>query len=325
MARDVEWLWHQRVPLGKLTLISGDPNLGKTWTVLYMIARITTGRPFPDSANPFENRRNALWVSGEDEDEDTIRPRIDLLGGDPTRVHSLAFVFHDGKERTLSLGEHLNHIDNWLIRNPLVSVVAIDPFAAFLGKIDSHRNSDVRGLLTPLMKLASKHKVAIIGINHLSKGDGSSAMYRGMGSIAFVAAARSSWMVSRDPKGPADRRLFTNVKNNLASEDVGGLAFRVGPDHNGIRWEDGIVRVTADETLQHPDKSRAPQRAEAKEWLLDLLKDGPVSAADVWTKSKADGMCEKTVKLAKKELGVRTKKSGGAGEPWLWSLSKSKK
>jgi hypothetical protein len=174
--------------------------------------------------------------------------------------------------------------------------------------------------MTPLAQLASNYQVSVIGINHLSKGDGENAMYRGMGSIAFVAAARSSSLVSRDPSQP-DRRLFTNVKNNLASEDVGGLAFRVGDRERGIIWEPDAIATTANEALRAPDTSRAPQRAAAMEWLRDVLSEGCVPAEEVWAKAKADGLCEKTVKVAKKELGVRTDKIGGTGGKWVWSLT----
>lgn len=318
-SRPVEWLWEQRIPLGKLTLINGDPEIGKSWTVLDAIARITTGRAFPDSPNPFGKRRDALWVSAEDDDDDTVKPRLEILKADPTRVHSVMFVRSESRDQTLNLSKHLGELDAWLQAHPLVVMVVIDPIAAYLGKIDSHRNSDVRAVLSPLTKLAHKHQVALIGINHLSKGDGENAIYRGMGSIAFVAAARSSWMVSRDPED-ADRRLFTRIKSNLSNKDVCGLAFRFLPDSQGISWEEGKIETTANDTLRQPDRSKAPARAEAEAWLIEVLKDGPVLASDVWTKAKADRLCEKTVKSAKKALGVGTTKTGGPGDPWSWSL-----
>ena len=150
-------------------------------------------------------------------------------------------------------------------------------------------------------------------------------MYRSMGSIAFVAAARSSWLVSKDPKEPNDRRLFTKVKNNLASEDVGGLAFRIGPRYNGIMWEDGKVETTADEALRVPERSRAPMRASARDWLKELLKDGPVLATEVWEKADADGMAQSTVKTAKQELGIGSQRTGGTHGEWRWLLPKLKK
>lgn len=104
---------------------------------------------------------------------------------------------------------------------------------------------------------------------------------------------------------------------------MGGLAFRVGPAFGGLSWEEGRVVTSANDALRQPGHdSSAPARAEAKEWLRELLKDGPVPASEVWERVKADGLCEKTVKAAKKELGVETKKSGGAGAGWVWYLSR---
>jgi hypothetical protein len=168
-----------------------------------------------------------------------------------------------------------------------------------------------------LAQLAERRRVAIVGINHLNKGEGQ-AMYRAMGSIGFLAAARAAWQVCADRRDPT-RSLFLPVKMNLAPRPS-GLAFRLSEE--GLSWEQGEVRTTADEALRSPDDSRTPARAEAKEWLKELLKDGPVMADDVWGRAKADGMCQKTVKLAKKELGIRTDKTGGPGEPWVWSLPK---
>jgi putative DNA primase/helicase len=274
-------------------------------------------------------------VSAEDDDEDTIRPRVDLLGGDPSRVHSLTHVLaappRRGKkgeeeggciEQSLDLGLHLNYLDQWLGNNPLVALVVLDPLSAFLGKVDSHRNNEVRALLTPLAKLAAKWRVALLGINHLNKGDLANAVYRAIGSIAFVAAARSSWLVTADPK-EKDRRLLTRVKVNVASKDVGGLAFRIGEDHKGISWEEGRVDTSASEALRVPETAnRAPAKAEAKDWLRDLLEEGPVDAKEALEKAEADGLCEKTVRAAMKDLGVRKEKKGGAGEGWVWSLPK---
>jgi hypothetical protein len=337
LEREVEWLWYQRIPNGKLTLVCGDPDLGKSWSVLDLLARITTGRAMPDgSPNPFLGKeRNVLWASAEDDDEDTTKPRFCALGGEPTRLHSLHFVLDRVErkkgefglyERTLDLSRHLEHLDRWLTKHPLVVAVGLDPVAAFLGKVDTHRNSEVRAAFTPLKELASKHHVAILCNNHLNKGDDENAMYRSMGSIAFVAAVRSAWLVTKDPKQPKDRRLFTKMKNNLASEDVGGLAFRVGPMHKaqgGFFWETGTVETTADEALRTVgQETRAPARAEAKEWLQDLLKDGPVLASEVWSKAEADGLNDRTLSSAKKALGIRTTKTGGPGTPWVWGLPK---
>jgi putative DNA primase/helicase len=40
----VEWLWEGRIPLGKLTVIDGDPSTGKSTLTIDLAARVSTGR-----------------------------------------------------------------------------------------------------------------------------------------------------------------------------------------------------------------------------------------------------------------------------------------
>jgi hypothetical protein len=46
--RPLEWLWPGRIPIGKLTLIAGDPGLGKSFVTLDMAGRVSRGTPWPD-------------------------------------------------------------------------------------------------------------------------------------------------------------------------------------------------------------------------------------------------------------------------------------
>ena len=212
----MQWQREGFTARGKLTLLSGPPEVGKTWTTLDHIARLTTGRDYPGTPNPTKDRRDALFISSEDADDDTLRPRIDTLKGDPSRVHTLQFVF-DGKkkvEQALALDRHIEDLDYWLLAHPMVELVVFDPISAVLGRVDSHRDADVRSLLGPLAKIAERRQVAIIAINHLNKSLEGQAIYRSMGSIAFVAAARIAWQVCADAENPG-RSLLLPVKMNL--------------------------------------------------------------------------------------------------------------
>ena len=44
----VEWLWEGRIPLGKLTVIDGDPGTGKSALTTDLAARVSTGREMPN-------------------------------------------------------------------------------------------------------------------------------------------------------------------------------------------------------------------------------------------------------------------------------------
>src|SRR5262245_58757397 len=81
----VRWLWPGYVPLGKMTLLDGDPGLGKSLLSLDLAARVTTGRSWPDgSAGAAPG--NVLLVNCEDGLRDTVLPRLRALGGDLRRA-----------------------------------------------------------------------------------------------------------------------------------------------------------------------------------------------------------------------------------------------
>lgn len=320
--KPLRWLWPGRIPFGKLTLLEGDPGLGKSLLILDIAARVSTGAGFPDGAGCEQG--DVIILSAEDDAEDTIRPRLDAAGADVTRVHwfeAVRNVTADGKsvERPFNLESDIGTLED-TIRQTGARVVEIDPITAYLGGTDSHKNAEVRGLLAPLAALAAKYKVAVIAVNHLRKNPGA-AIHRGMGSLAFAAAPRAVWGVVADPDDK-DRRLLLSVKQNLAPA-AGGLAYRIEAPNGTerIAWEPGAVAADVN-TMMGGFESREDhtERREAEEWLRDLLADGPRAATDVKNQSRSVGLTWITVRRAAASLGVRKQKIGGRGAGWEWSL-----
>ena len=308
----VKWLWEQRIALGKLSLLVGPPGLGKTFIACDISARVSTGEAFPDGTYPPEGE--AAILTAEDGAGDTLRPRLDAAGANVAKVHHIdGICSSDGKPMFFSLSEHLRQLDEWLVAHSEARLVVIDPISAFLGDADSHRNSEVRAILGPVAELAERHGVAIVGITHLSKGQ-AKAINRVIGSIAFVAAARAAWMIAKDPDDE-ERRLCLPIKNNLGK--AGGLAYRfVGEGQaTRIEWDPTPVLVSADE-IDIDDNERTPI-GEAEEWLTAQLEDAAVPSKAILKKAKADGIAERTLKRAKKELDVKSEKEG---KNWVWRL-----
>ncbi len=143
--------------------------------------------------------------------------------------------------------------------------MVIDPISAYLPGIDSHKNAEVRAVLAPLAEVAAKHDVAVVAVTHLRKGAGA-AMYRAMGSLAFVAAARAVFAVAKDRSDPV-RRLMVPIKCNLATDTM-GLAYALMPsdvpDVPTVVWSADPVTVTADDVLG-ADRKKHRARDEAKD------------------------------------------------------------
>lgn len=321
----ISWLWPGRIALGKLTLIAGDPGLGKSLLTATMAATVSKGYTWPltDSASPVGS---VVLLSAEDGPADTIRPRLDAAEADCERIYVLQAIRDVDAEgnptqRMFSFKRDLAALEEQLSSLPDCKLLIIDPVSAYLDGTDSHNNTDVRGLLAPLAKLAADNDIAVVLVQHLNKSSGSSAMYRAMGSVAFIAAARAAYVVTKDKDNP-ERRLVMPVKNNLAKDST-GLAYSVIEAENGapvIAWETEPVMMTADEALTPSDTNEEKTDTEwAKEVLQIALSNGPKPVAEVQKEAKQAGISPKSLRTAREKLGVKPKKVGfNAG--WVWSL-----
>ncbi len=328
--RDLEPIWPGVLWLGKPTLLAGDPGLGKSLITVDIAARVTRGSPWPcdtDERTP----ANVLILSAEDDPDDTIVPRLMAAGADLERITFFDAVRefdkngspHDG---AVCLDRHIDALREALMKCK-AQLVIIDPISAFLGTADSHVNSEVRGLLAALGRLAAELRVAVLVVSHLNKGSGNSAAYRITGSLAFVAAARAVFAVAKDPQD-SERRLVLPIKSNLGP-DTYGYAYRVSVADNDapcIRWDDERVTQTAEEILSgtpSPREQAVIERvAETQRWLREKLQGGPQLATSIYAAAERDGVSERDLKRAKKALGVMAEPKG-YGSAWHWSLPRT--
>ena len=331
--QQVEWLWPGRVALGKLTLIAGEAGLGKSQLSIAMAAAVTTGGSWPcdEGQAPIGN---TIILSAEDDAADTIIPRLMAANANCQRVHLVCAVrSEDGLgRRAFNLQADLDLLERKISKIGDVRLIVIDPISSYLGpKVDSHVNAAVRGVLEPVCEMAARLRVAIVAITHPPKSTGTTAINRFIGSIAFVVAARSAFMVTRDPDDE-DRRLFLPVKNNLAPLGK-GLAFRLeqrqvadGIVGSSVAWETETVTITADQALQAADDrgDGGGAGADAEEFLREALAGGAVAVIDLKADANQAGLSWATIRRAKDRLGVVAKREShgrdGAGR-WTWTLS----
>jgi hypothetical protein len=330
--RGVEWLWPGRFAIGKVGLIAGLPDMGKGQIACFIAAAVTAGVALPcDEGNAPQG--NVIWLNAEDDPRDTVKPRLVAAGADPARIHFVESVRTGGKDRTFSLVSDLPLLREEIGRIGNVVLVIIDPMSAYLGigKVDGRSATDVRGVLTPLKNMAEELHVAIIGIAHFNKKDDvKSALLRVSDSIAYVAAARHVYAVLDDPEDK-DRKLFVKAKNNL-SADKKALRYGMGVAPVGhdpalnvninaplIVWHPQHVEITANEAMQAAGDRTA--KHEAREFLLSRLVGGPVKCDDLIEEAKQEGIAEKTLRRAKRDLRVRSRKATGKLDAgWTWEL-----
>ena len=172
-----------------------------------LAARVTAGLDLPDGTPT--DAAGAVIVSAEDGAADTIRPRFDAAGGNPTRACLL------GDEEPFVIPDDIPRLER-AVRQVGAALVVIDPIMAFLsGEVNSNRDQDVRRALTPLKQMAERTGAAIVLVRHLNKTPGGNPLYRGGGSIGLIGAARSGLVVGRHADDD-ELRVLAGQKNNLS-------------------------------------------------------------------------------------------------------------
>jgi AAA domain-containing protein len=312
----VSWLWPARIPLGKLTLLEGDPGLGKSTLALDLAARVSCGAVMPDGVPGLGAPSGVVVLTAEDGLADTVAPRLEAAGADRERIVALCGVRVDDYERPPMLPEDLPGV-RAAIEQVVARLVIIDPLVAFFGSsVDSWRDQDVRRALHPLAQLAEECDVAILALRHLTKGGGPQAIYRGGGSIGIVGAARSALLVARDPEDDGVR-VLASVKCNLAPEPP-SLTFRLESAPGSVArivWggssphrADALVAVPADE-------GERSSIDEAIGFLREELSATPQKSRELERAARRLGISDRTLERARARLGVRPQKVGG--EWWV--------
>lgn len=335
----LDWLWRGYIPLGKLTILDGDPKLGKSTLMLDVAARMSRGAAMPPAESGMGGvPADVLILSAEDDAGDTIGPRLDAAGADSSRVHEV---------RVDGLLQFPDHID--LLREAIsqtgARLVIIDPFVAFVnGRLSVNSDQEVRRALVPLAALADETGAAIVLVRHLRKAGGS-AIQRGGGSIGIAGQARSVLAVARDPYDP-ERRLLTVTGGNVGPESESPtLAFRVTtwsgrlPDGEGyeagrLEWEPDPVDLTAEDLLSEDDgrarlpvKPRERPHEKAGRALREVLTEsGPLPAKEALARLQVRGysydLTGSRAQGLKREAGITSQRVQGPDGPYyLWMVT----
>jgi len=307
----VSWLWLPYIPLGKLALLEGDPGIGKSWVSLAIATAVSLGKGLPGT-EAIESA-SVVLASAEDRLGDTIRPRLDAMGADVSKIHAIRGALDFGSGGLTLLEGFIERVKP--------SLVIVDPLVAYIGAgVDIHRANETRAVMAKLADMAEKHGCAILAIRHLTKGGTLKPIYRGLGSIDLAAACRSVLMAGCDPDNP-QKRGIVHIKSNLAPMgEAIGFELRGG----GFYWT-GESDLTWQKILAAEDSGEGKSAVdEATEFLKDELADGLVDASQVWRDARDTGLSEKTIKRAKAKLGIITRRLGETGKrgggKFTWEL-----
>ena len=311
-AAPIRWLWYPYIALGKITLLQGDPGDGKSTLMMHLIAELSKGGELPDGTS-FDKPRRVIYQCSEDSAADTIKPRLSECGAD---CHNVAFINE-------KVSEGLT-LDDERIRQAIIDfrpyLVVIDPIQAYVeNDADLQIAARARKLMRRLGMWAEVYNCAVVLIGHLNKRESSKGLYRSLGSIDVVAAARSVLQVERDVEDRAVR-CVRQIKNSLAAEG-NDFYFEIRPE-SGFQWIFGMAPANVSDARKDDMELRLPKSKHEMAALLikDALKDGDVESKVMKKILSEYGIGEKTMQETKEELGIHSYRKM---RRWYWSMQQA--
>ncbi|MDL1965664.1 MAG: AAA family ATPase [Candidatus Desulfofervidus auxilii] len=305
-SEEVRWLWKPYLPAGKITILEGDPGVGKTWIALAICCRLV------------KNGHTVVYASCEDSVADTLKPRVELIIGDDS-IDLDRFLILEGNQNEDGTIEpftvkDLNPVEHALnLYHP--SLFVLDPIQGFIGgDVDIYKANEVRTRLNGLVQLGKEYNCTFLLIRHLAKAS-QKAIYKGLGSIDFSALARSILLI-----GQKDKQIILTHSKSSLGEKGASLAFEIKDGHF---WFVGETDVTVSDLLNVEDEKTKTALEEAEDFLKEILSSGAMSAAEVKKEAKNVGISEKTLNRAKAKLAIKTKpirNEKGKISGWTWSL-----
>ena len=326
----VRWLWQNWLALGKFHILAGAPGQGKTTIAMSLVATVTIGGRWPDGTRC--EAGNVLIWSGEDDPADTLLPRLLAAGADRAKCFFISGSRIGGEVQPFDPSTDVARLLAAIKQIGGVKMIVVDPVVSAVTG-DSHKNTEVRRALQPLVDLAAACECALLGITHFSKGgQGSDPSQRVIGSVAFTAVARVVLVAAKvKSEDGEDTRILARSKSNIGPDD-GGFQYHLeqvevdafpGIEAARIAWGKS-VGGNASQLLTDPnegnaadDEEESSARDSAEDFLKELLKDGPAPTKHVEAEAKAAGISWATVRRASNSLMVKKQKSDGK---YYWSL-----
>jgi hypothetical protein len=341
----VEWLWYPWLPLGKLVILEGEPDSGKSTISVDFAAKVSRGDEFPPTLIPSTSEpirpkqkgrpraaAGVVLVGVEDDIEDTVVPRLDAARADRSRIFTMK-VQRDDNDMPIPfmLPKDLNKLRDGIIQAQ-ARLVVVDPITAYMS--ESTRSGDptfiIRQNLTALAEVAAETRCCVLMIRHLNKSSGQNAKARGSGNTSYGAVVRKVMLAARNAEDPTGVSfVLASVKGNLTPAHS-SLAYTLmsAPTNEDVavcEWGES-VDLTADQLVGadgHDSRRDAPAREQAEQMLRELLEDGPVEATEAMKVLKKNGLSESTIKRAKSALRVASEKKiaeDGKLGGWMWVL-----
>lgn len=311
---NLDFLWEPYLARGEVSILEGDPGLGKSYLAMMVSAMISTGQRIPTfKRGLLVSQGSVVYFDLENSAGSVTKPRLEDNGfTDLNDYYPIEEGFSIDDEGAIAeIYEHLEVIKP--------SLLVFDTLNTYIGRADAHKAAEVTQAMGVFKKLAKDFNCAVLVLRHLTKGTGS-AMYRGQGSIAFSGSARVVMSVGVDPND-TETRVMCVTKINFAKAPP-GLAFRIDEKPKGksaFVWG-GFVNYSAQEVLDAASNARAEGKQgthmqDAMEFLEATITGAAIEMSKLFRMAEKRSINVQMLERAATKMGVIRKTHKGV-ETW---------
>lgn len=314
---ELEWLWPQRIPKGKIVLYTGNPDTGKSMAVLDLIARVSTGSDFPDGSVNVHGASRVLLAASEDDPNDTLIPRLVAAGANLSNVEIVVGTVLRTKSKketkqkrtALDLKRDAKMLLDAIKENPDIKLLCLDPLTSFFGDADQNKDKDIRPIMDEVSRMCSKSGITIVGIVHSNKRSDVSAVHKVSGAGSLAASVRAVWGFSRDSEDKKKGKMAF-VKGNLGKNKSGinysieEVFITINGNQVGVPklvWGDGFEE-DADDILKAERNNKSEKDTKMIQAKALIMARMPIKAKSLYEEAEKEGISIRTVKSARYEL-----------------------
>jgi hypothetical protein len=325
---ELQWMWPQKIPKGKISLLTGKPDSAKSLVSLDLSSRVSTGSDWPDGSKNEGGAGRVLIAATEDDPEDTIIPRLIAAGANLRNIDIVVgTVIRDKEKKKRRMNLNLKRDAKMLLeaikRQPDIRLLVLDPVTSYFGDADQNKDKDIRPIMDEITRMCNKSGITVVGIIHSNKRSDVDAVHKVSGAGALAAAVRAVWGFSRDTE---DKKKYhmAHVKGNLC-KDKRGLDYSIEECMVPIKGKNaGTPRIVwgeqteedADDRLNAERNNKDVKDTKSLIAIAVVRSVIPAKAKDIYRKAEAEGISVATIKRARYQMGdVLADKINGE---WWW-------
>ncbi|SHO46808.1 AAA domain-containing protein [Anaerocolumna xylanovorans DSM 12503] len=320
--KDPHWLITDYMPRYQITSLAGDGGSGKTTVWCAIAAAVSSGKPcfLLDGKNiPIEFKegepQKVMFFSAEDSFEYTLKRRLRKNGANLKNIISIDIA----DERFQEIKFNSPFLDS-LLDKYRPGLCVLDPIQAFVPPdIRMGDRNAMRACLSPLIGYGEKYGTTFLIIEHANKQSGVWGRKR-------IADSADIWDISRSVilAGETNEPGIRYLSHEKSNYGMTGKTILYGIDDEIIQFKGYSEKKDKDFVTEVDYSARqAPQREDAKEFILDFLKDGEKEISELDELAQAMNISKNTLGRAKSDLRNEGKvKSWSRGfNPKKWYIA----